>query len=297
MKLKIYFIYFVFLFVTSCGDLDKPGPYFWKVQKDGKTSYFLGTYHVGVTLEDLQCSNQIESHLKQSDFLFTEVADFNSQSDQKFNEMLRTYRVTVMLSKKNGKEFQSLNTDSQIFFRSRNIQENLSYTGYLIVLSNLCRDQALYATNAGAVSLDAQFKAISQSKNIQIEYLDANANTDAVAEAYIGIRYSQLENVSSKDVNEAVSTFESCVSGIVDHISEYIAGNLQVVSDKEFDKVLLKDRNEIWVEKFKKAQESDNYDQIFLAGGAAHFIGNYNVLDMLKKDGFSINRMNSNCNY
>ena len=300
--MKLWFIKFSlfigsFFFIISCGKSSKPGPYFWQVQKDGRVSYFLGTYHVGVTLENLQCSEQIKMYLKQSDFLFTEVADSNSKSDQKFNRILQEYKRTVMSSKENGQEFQSLNTDSQIFFRSRNISENLSYIGYIIVLDNLCRDQAFYATGAGTVSLDAQFKAISQSENMQVGYLDANEDTDAVAEAYIGIRYSHWENVNNEDVNEAVSGFESCIFNTVNRINKYIEGDLTIFNSKEYDRVLLRDRNVQWVAKFKEVHGSGRYDQIFLAGGTAHFIANFNVLDMLRKDGFSISRMNSDCEY
>ena len=47
-------------------------------------------------------------------------------------------------------------------------------------------------------------------------------------------------------------------------------------------KIVLKDRNEKWVDGFKEAYESDQYQQIFLAGGTAHFIAAFNVLDMFK---------------
>ena len=44
------------LFMGSCGlSNESPGPFFWKVQKERKTSYFLGTFHVANTLEHLQC--------------------------------------------------------------------------------------------------------------------------------------------------------------------------------------------------------------------------------------------------
>lgn len=298
MFMKFILFIISFFFITSCGKSGKYGPYFWKVQKEGKVSYFLGTYHVGVTLEDLQCSKQIKTHLKQSDFLFTEVADSDSKPDQKFNKILRDYRKTVMLSKENGREFQSLNSNSQIFFRSRNISENLSYMGYMIVLDDLCRDQAFYETGAGAVSLDSQFKAVSQSENIPVGYLDADEDTDAVSDAYIGIRYKHWEGVNNEDVNGAVSDFKACVSGNVLHINRYIQGNLKIgVASEEHDKALLKDRNEQWVAKFKEVHGSGNYDQVFLAGGVAHFTANFNIIDMLKKDGFSISRMNSDCEY
>ena len=301
--MKLWFIKCIlfivsFFFIVSCGKSGKSGPYFWKVQKNGKTSYFLGTRHIGVALEDLQCSKQINTYLKQSDFLFTEVGNSDSESYEEFNQILKEHKKTVTLSKKNGQEFQSLNKNSQIFFRSRGVPEDFSYIGYMIVLDDLCTDQAIHAVGAGYISLDAQFKAISQSENIPIEYLDADENTDAVAKAYIGIKYDHWKNTDSEDVNETVFDFELCISGVIQHINKYVEGDLEIgKSKKEYDKALLKDRNDQWVAKFKEAYGSGKYDQIFLAGGTAHFIADFNVIDMLKQDGFSISRMNAACEY
>ena len=55
------------------------------------------------------------------------------------------------------------------------------------------------------------------------------------------------------------------------------------------EKVFLKDRNELWLKKFMPAR--DEYNQIFLAVGLQHLIGNYNILDSLEKEGFHIERM------
>ena len=54
---------------------------------------------------------------------------------------------------------------------------------------------------------------------------------------------------------------------------------------------LLRKRNEIWVKKLVSASEKN----MFVAGGVAHFINSYNVLDGLKKEGFSVKRFNFDC--
>ena len=54
---------------------------------------------------------------------------------------------------------------------------------------------------------------------------------------------------------------------------------------------ILRKRNEIWLKKLVSASEKN----MFVAGGLAHFQGSYNVLDGLKKEGFSVRRFNSEC--
>ena len=292
--------------MISCGksleSLIKPfGPYFWKVQKDGKTSYFLGTYHIANTLEDLQCSDKIKNHLENSNLLFVEV-DLYSNKEQELYERINEYRKKVILSE-DGHDFKSLNEESQIFFRSRQTQENLTYTGYIYVVDALCRNQVKVRSGAGAISLDSQLKAISQANNIPIAYLDEGEDNNKIFEVIVNARY--VLDADSEFVNKAVSDFESCISKSIERFTSYRKGTLNIGitrgekdhANAKMDKVLLKDRNERWLTKFKEAHKSGNYNQIFLAGGLAHFIADFNVLDMLEKEGFSISRMGTHCGY
>ena len=267
------------------------GPYFWKVEKDGKTSYFLGTFHKGVALEELQCSQKIKTYLENSDYLFTE-AGMNSQEQKELNEIQREQLRDILLSE-NNQDFQSLNDNSKVFFSSRGVSKGLSYLGYIYVINNLCLEQAI---GSSAISIDLQVKAIAELNSIPIEYLDEGMNTEAVSESLVQMQtFTNNEVASNKLVNQEVLDFENCLLSYTQFLDQYKAGNIAInsFSDETLDTVLLKDRNEKWLVKFKDAHTQHN--QIFLASGAAHFIGNFNLLDMLKQDGFSISRMNASC--
>ena len=56
--------------------------------------------------------------------------------------------------------------------------------------------------------------------------------------------------------------------------------------DEHFARLALRDRNREWLTKFTLAQQ--NHDSIFIAAGLAHFIGPYNLLEMLRNEGFTI---------
>ena len=57
-----------------------------------------------------------------------------------------------------------------------------------------------------------------------------------------------------------------------------------------FQHNILRKRNEIWLKKLLSAEPN-----MFVAGGLAHFQGSYNVLDGLKKEGFSVKRFTPDC--
>ena len=289
----LYLFPVIILIVVSCTQNETTGPYFWKVEKDGKTAYFLGTLHKGVALEELQCSQKINTHLKSSDYLFTE-ADINSQEQEDLNEANKEKLRNILLSE-NNQDFQSLSDDSKIFFSSRGVSEGFSYLGYIYIINTLCTEQAI---GSGSISIDLQVKAIAQLNSIPTEYLDEGMNTEAVSDSLLNIHtYTNNEEVSNNLVNNKVLNFEDCILSYTNFLNQYKAGNMSVnsFSDDSIDTVLLKDRNEKWFVKFKNAHAQ--YNQIFLASGTAHFIGNFNLLDMLKADGFSISRMNTSCEY
>ena len=298
------FLVMVF-FVVSCAK-GKPGsvedrqlgsgPYFWKVEKGGKTSYFFGTVHVGVELDRLQCSKEIRAYLENSDYFFTET-DVQSEDTQKFAEIAQAALASMIVSK-DSRKFDALNDESKIFFNGRDIPKHFNYIGYMVIVNDLCTQKASYEFGGGALSLDSQLKAIAQVKNIPIEHLDTDMSEDVDTIAgVLSLKVPSLD-VKKTDVEKAVLNFNTCVSNNVNFFHKYIAGDLDSKARNFNDRqkqIILKDRNQKWIKKFKSAR--GKYSRIFLAGGAGHFIFDFNLLDTLKADGFSITRMNASCQF
>ena len=180
------------LLIISCGGGGPKGPFFWEMEKDGKTSYILGTVHIGVTLERLQCSNAIKSHLDHSDLLLTEM-----------NEN----QISQILMSQSGEDFQSLSEESQRFFKDKMAQmkskgllqedfnvENLSFFSLKQLIPQICiselskEDLVKFVeyvqkriqqsltkemeSDFNSPMLDFQIQQIAQSKDIPQAYLD-----------------------------------------------------------------------------------------------------------------------------
>lgn len=126
------------LFMISCGftEIEKEqksgrSP-FWKVEKEGKVSYLLGTFHVGISLYELPCSNTILEQLKKSDLVFVEVVS-GSVAEHMAGDFLSP----------GGEDFKSLNTYSQQFLRQKGVSNNLNCVNLFFALRELCVAEGL----------------------------------------------------------------------------------------------------------------------------------------------------------
>ena len=88
-------------------------------------------------------------------------------------------------------------------------------------------------------------------------------------------------------VEEKVRGFPYCPDHVAQLSDQYKRGDMLVFKfDENFAKIAFRDRNKEWLTKFILAQQ--NHDSIFIAAGVAHFTGPYNLLEMLKNEGFTV---------
>ena len=281
------FLFFLFLIVSCAGPSDPPKPavgkgkleerrpYFWKVEKGGKVSYLLGTVHIVVSLDELFCSDVIQEKLKNSDLLFVESV--SSLEQQK--------AVTTNLLSPNGEDFKRLSPSSQGFLTEKGVPNNLNCTGLNLLVAVVCIKEA-FGEQSLKIQMDEEVQSMARTYGVPMKSLDEDV-------------VSQMKTVfTCEDVEKHIKDYPACPEKTRGFFDDYRTSSLtsEQVSRSLGDnvsKVLLKERNEQWLSKFESAH--GKYDRIFVAAGAAHFIGDFNFIDMLKGKGFSIERVS--CQY
>ena len=309
----------MFLWIKSQNE----GPFFWIAEKNGKKIYMLGTLHYGVALHELQCFDEIVIHLSEVDFVFTEMMEstfLQSQLDLKKNTVSKT-----------GQAFQNLKKKSQKFLGNKfghKYLKNMNYYGLNSVLQYSCfsdvfssndklKKKMIDSMQNEDSLMDVEVQKIAQSKGIpqgdlddlsDIEYILKEKPPLSITAEDIDKRISNYdEYCSPKNIIEYLKLFlsrkkkyisgkniiriyekQKNVKGILKDLSE---GNINIMMyNSEF---LLKHRNEKWLPKILEA--FNNYNNIFITAGLFHFITDYNLLDILKTEGFSIKRFKTNC--
>ena len=328
--MKTLLVSFIFLFILVSCNTGPKGPFFWKVEKEGRVIHILGTVHIGVSLESLQCSETISESLEQSVLVWTE-GDFQQQV-QEVLEAVKEVSVDV-----SGQSFQNLSEESRSFFKTKMEPEafealqQLSYMSLVTRLVFLClaehreflkEQNALHSKKVvSEQKLDVQIQQLAQTKNILQDYLDEDG--------YFGnlVRF-RAEQVSKEQVEKDIRDYdkncsqeklvkltEGQSSTFAKLIESYKKGEKFDVFQIEVQRLrqqgfpeeaiektldhfkhnLLRKRNEIWLTKLLSAHKQEGNTNMFVAAGLAHFQGPFNVLDKLKKEGFSVKRFNSDC--
>lgn len=283
-EISLLSVFFLFLTI-SCGPLFPTGkPFFWKVEKDGKTSYFLGTNHYGISLKELPCSGTILKKLKSSDLVLTELGE-GIQDTRQLKEWKQTFTISP-----NNEDFNRLSPESQKFLEQKGISKELTYFNLGYELHFLCLKKAIGEKTA-LTSMDAQVEFVATRSNIPLQALDT-----------LELRKPVIKHITTKeDIEKQIKFFPLCLKYIRYDIATYKSGEEPSApkglnkwlhnrySTGEFDQWALKHRNEKWATQFKKAHQ--NHDRIFMAAGLYHFTRAFNLIDMLRRDGFDIERV------
>jgi len=275
-------IVFLSIMFVSCGppQIDpvsgEKSPYFWKVEKEGKTSYFLGTVHVGVSMDELICRDEIWSKLNQSDLVFVEIPTAETEAaDQTMLQYLLS---------SDGSEFARLDPADQSFLREKGASEHFNWVGLYLFLSKKCTEEVFNQNPAlsGSVGMDKDIERVAHSRRIPVHYLDDSAES----------QISALKSAIDRDsIERGIRSYSDCPGQMKQIMENYKTGQdlpLLQMSPDEIE-ALLTNRNKQWLNKFIAA--TDSYDHIFLAAGSAHFFDPSSLLDMVRKEGFSVSRV------
>ncbi len=275
--LLIFCFFSISFFMVSCGFPEREEepalekPFFWKVEKEGKVSYLLGTIHIGISLYELSCSDVILKELRNSDLVFVEVVTDGPASEEvePFDSL-----------SPNGEDFKKLNFYSQKFLRRKGVSSEFNCTALNVLVETLCIKEAMGASSL-YVEMDGEVESIARAYDIPLKPLDSSESLDPVQAVF-----------TCEHVDKKIEYYPICLADTKDFFQSYKDGSLIIHEEdrgSDYNRIVLKQRNELWLSKFVSAH--NNYDRIFVAAGAAHFIGAFSFIDMLESEGFSVERV------
>jgi uncharacterized protein len=285
-----YLIATVFLF-QSCSAQKSPklptskdnNTLLWEISGKGlkQPSYLFGTFHM-MCKDDITFSANLQTALAASNEVY-----FEMDLDDPKNTLGGMFFMNM--KNKTLKELYTENEYNKVatFFKD-SLKMKLDFFGKMkpMMLEAMLYPRMMPCKTPSGVEMELMAIATKQKKEIRgfetIEFQSA---------IFDSIPYETQAKALLKDIDSA-ATYRIYFNKMVNvYKNQETDKLLEIVSDTTFSEgenndVLLKNRNENWVKQLKTILKNNN---IFIAVGAAHLLGKDGLIDLLRKQGYTVN--------
>lgn len=273
-------------------------PAMWQVTApNGKSMYMLGTMHVQKE-ESYPLPEYIEQAYRGCDKLASEI---NNVDVDPFRE---SYAPDPALKK--GDSLKNHLTDEQYTalkkYLSNNGKDIGSYDGYApwYVYNEISEVNENKSDFSATLGVDRVLKISANcddKENLSIETYEAKDTMySSLPEDVIGLLIKKLCNTDEEQSAAALEEqYEAWKTGDTERLCE-LTYDYSGLTDEEkpimekYYQLFIIDRNKIMAEKAKEYLEQDY--QVFFIAGASHFVGDEGIPELLKKDGYTVERVN-----
>lgn len=295
--LKTYVLLIPIVLCVSCASIDKP--FYWEIQKNGKTSHLLGTIHAGVTFDELP--KYISQDHAEAGIVGVEVTDEMLLSKEENKENTKKERNKQFNDNlKHKRSSKRYFTDQEWDFIEQSAQrlkipaKELEYyppasIGGLIASNNF--DKFNYGADPYIWNREGMDKTI---------LLRAKDNSKEVIrfdrEPALTVHCADLMAVEG--VKRAIVAKDQLQRGYQQNLEQtrvaYLSGESVAFAELAklppgLEKCLLEERNKLWIPIIENAHSKEA--KFFGAVGLLHLIGPENVLKLLEQRGFTVQRL------
>lgn len=254
-------------------------PYFYRIEKAGKTSHILGTRHISVPLAKFpQAVRDALGNAK--------VAVFEVAPDDESNLESPKLSLPDELGPDLWKHFQQI-----VGTQTAQALERATAAEAMITMIAMYED-------IGAM-LDLEIQRQAAAAKIPTAGLESSAFQDELLEKLLDIKMlraevthtkdrAELERDSTTDLSEYCAGTDDQPGMDEDTKKDMLASGYTQADIDRIDEQMVYARNASWIPKLEKLFESGN---VFVAVGADHLLGQRGVVALLEARGFKVTRV------
>lgn len=254
----------------------------WEISGKNLTrpSYLFGTFHL-LCKDDIHFSNILEKSLKNSQSLYLEMDLDDPQN---------TWGALSLMNMKNGQILKDLYTPDEYARLKRFFSDSLELPMTMIEhWKPILITTLLYPKMMACKTIDGieqELMALAKKEKKEIKGLETMAFQSAVLDQ---IPYT----VQAKELLNTIDSINDYKQKFNEWRSIYISQDLKKIETSfeqepnfEEDKALMLDnRNENWIKKIENILINEN---VFIAVGAAHLVGEKGLIALLKAKGYTL---------
>jgi uncharacterized protein YbaP (TraB family) len=255
------------------------GPYFFRIEKGGKTSHILGTRHLGVSLEKMP--KPVHDAIASAKLAVFEVAPGDASD---------LPETTVVLRDALGPDLYKRYAEL-VGEQTAEALETAPPSAALVAIMVTYEDIT--------ARLDEEIQREMKSRDIPTRGLEAAEFQDGLLDKILDLRMLRSTIEQTKDRNEIRETSRKnlvayCAGtdeqpGLDDEDrADLLASGYTKAEVDQIDEDMVYTRNADWIPKLEKILERSN---VFIAVGADHLTGPRGVVALLEKRGYKLTRV------
>ncbi|MDE3235449.1 MAG: TraB/GumN family protein [Bacteroidota bacterium] len=281
-RLVLSFLFLLAMQFMLHSQVPKENALLWKItgpSNPSQSSYLFGTFHL-LCASDFSLPDTLISLLHQCRQVYFEL---------KLDDPSMTTSMMQSITMKNGQKLNDLlppatfDSAAKIFQQKTNIPISFVASYKPFVLSSM-----LYPAMLGCVPISVEMEILNKAKKDSVSVMGLEKVEDQMS-VFDSIPYT----VQAKQWAKSLLGFDQSVADMKKMISTYKSKNIdaiqkEVETDTEFsayENVLLRKRNAKWVPLLKIAMDTK---PTFIAVGAGHLGGEYGVINLLRKQGYTV---------
>lgn len=256
----------------------------WQVSGNGiaKPSYIFGTFHL-LCKGDIQFSEQLKKSVAYADEIYLEM-DMDDPSTM--------LGGLLYMNMKDGKKLKDLYTDDEYKKVENYFKDSLgmpmmffqSMKPYFLV-ALLYPKMMNCKTSSG---VEEELMKIAKENKKEIKGLET---IQFQASVFDSIPYEWQAKELLKNIDSFSLYKKEFDTMLVEYKNQQLSamenllGKSEFGSDKNYEEILLNKRNRNWVGQLKDIMKKES---VFVAVGAGHLVGEKGLLNLLKKEGYTV---------
>ncbi len=300
-RLMRYIFLFLFLSILSaCGSqsikVDKAGaPALWKVSLDEQSEdskaqnslYLFGTVHV-LPKGAKWSTPALDDAINSSDILIVETLGLEDTANisKIFLEMAQDEPSPAIVSRLSGDDKIALEQLIDQQNLSKKILSSMETWAATLAIANSLTDEMGLKRSLGVETIVSK-----RFKDKEIQGLETIASQFAV---FDNLPEAQQRNMLKSVVNDAGNSEEAflrLLNAWLDGDIDNLLSDSGMMALPQVRRGLLDDRNEKWAVELDKKMQQTDAKQYFIAVGAAHLVGEKGVPNLLKAQGYKVERI------
>ncbi len=298
--MRYIFLFFFLSILSACGSqsitVDKAGaPALWKVSLDEQSEdseaqnslYLFGTVHV-LPKGAKWSTPALEKAIDSSDILVVETLGLEDTANisKIFLEMAQDEPSPAIVSRLSGDDKIALEQLIDQQNLSKKILSSMETWAATLAIANSLTDEMGLERSLGVETIVSK-----RFKDKDIQGLETIASQFAV---FDNLPEAQQRNMLKSVVNDAGNSEEAflrLLNAWLDGDIENLLSDSGMMALPQVRKGLLDDRNEKWAIELNKKMQQADAKQYFIAVGAAHLVGEKGVPNLLKGQGYKVERI------